>query len=239
MLDYFYTEPENIKTEYLIIDGEEFNHLTHVMRKKKSDIIMVVDGLCNAYEVEITNIERKTAKGRIISKYPNHNEGLLKITMAVGILKNPAKYDFMVEKVTELGVCEIIPLCTERTIPKHAKTDRWQKLALSAMKQSGRSFLPQVNELTNLDEILKLSHRFDLKLLLHNAPQSTIDLKQLIDAQMLGSVIILVGPEGGFSETEIRKIVSAEFKILTLGNRRLRTETAVIAAASLLLARQE
>jgi len=237
MLDYFYTPLKNIKSNYLIIDGDEFNHLEHVMRKKIGDRFIVVDGLGSAYEVELISVEKKIAEAKILSKHKNHNESDLNVTVAVGILKNPAKFDFLVEKVTELGVREIIPLHTERTIPEQAKTERWQKLALAGMKQCARSLLPTVQVLTSLEDLLKISNKFDLKLVFHKDIEQKPDINQLINIPNLKSVVILIGPEGGFSDSEIEKTISSGFKPLSLGQRRLRTETAAIAASSLLLAR--
>jgi 16S rRNA (uracil1498-N3)-methyltransferase len=237
MLDYFYTLPQNIKSDYVIINGDEFNHLEHVMRKKVGDRIMVVDGLCMAYEIEITKFDKRAVEGKIIEKHKNHNESELNVTIAVGILKNPAKFDFLVEKVTELGVREIIPLHTERTIPEHVKTERWRKLALAAMKQCGRSFLPTVQPLTSLDELLETSDKFDLKLLFHNDIQQQHNINELLNDANLKSVLMLIGPEGGFSESEVEKAIDHGFKTISLGNRRLRTETAAIAASALILAR--
>jgi 16S rRNA (uracil1498-N3)-methyltransferase len=237
MLDYFYTQPQNIKPDHLTIEEDEFSHLTHVMRKKIGDRIMVVDGLGSAFEVELTLFEKKRAGAKILSLHTNHNESDLDVTIAVGILKNPAKFDFLVEKVTELGVKQIIPLKCERVIPQHAKTDRWQKLALAAMKQCGRSYLPGVQLLTSLDELLETSHEFQLKIVFHKDIQPAQSINELLDIHKLKSVIILIGPEGGFSDAEIEKAISNGFKAITLGQRRLRTETAAIAASSLFLAR--
>jgi 16S rRNA (uracil1498-N3)-methyltransferase len=237
MLEYFYTQPQNIKPDRLTIDGDEFSHLTHVMRKKTGDRIMVVDGLGSAYEVELTLFEKKRAEANILSLHTNHNESDLDVTIAVGILKNPAKYDFLVEKVTELGIHQIIPLRTERIIPQHAKTDRWQKLAIAAMKQCGRSYLPAVQPLTSLDELLEASHEFQLKIVFHKDIQPAQSINELLNIPKLKSAIILIGPEGGFSDTEIEKAISHGYKAITLGQRRLRTETAAIAASSFFLAR--
>jgi 16S rRNA (uracil1498-N3)-methyltransferase len=234
MLDYFYTSTENIFTDHLIIDGDEFKHLEHVMRKTVSDKIMVVDGIGTAYEVELTQFKKKQAEAKILSKHSNHNESNLDVTVAVGILKNPAKFDFLVEKVTELGVKKIIPLKTERTIPQHAKVDRWQKLALAAMKQCGRSILPTVHPLTTLNELLETTNSYESKLVFHKDVEQS---KDTIDIYKSKSVLILIGPEGGFSEPEIEKAVDHGFKTISLGNRRLRTETAAIVASALILTR--
>lgn len=231
-MDYFYCSPENIFKNSITIESEEFSHLTHVMRKKAGDTIRVVDGLGTAYDVRLDEIKKKGAEGTILSTYKNHNEPKVSITLAVGILKNPSKFDFMVEKVTELGVHEIIPLKTERTIPSHAKVDRWQKLALAAMKQSGRSFLPRVQELMSLDEFLHQRHTFDLKIAAHEKAESGILLQNWL-SHSPNTIAILIGPEGGFSDQEVAQFISCGYKTVYFGKRRLRTETAAIAATAI------
>jgi 16S rRNA (uracil1498-N3)-methyltransferase len=230
-MDYFYTPPENISQTSIRIEGEEFAHLTHVMRKKAGDIIRVVNGLGTAYDVRLDETLRGVAAGRVLKVYQHHNEPEMDITIAVGILKNPSKFDFLVEKITELGVKEIIPLHTERTIPAHAKIERWQKLALAGMKQSGRSFLPIVRELTTLENLLKMKSSFDALFIAHEQPTDSL---YTID-RSFRSAIIVIGPEGGFSDEELNRCSAVGFHPLYFGNRRLRTETAAIVASTLFL----
>jgi len=233
-MDYFYTHPKNISPGKIVIDGEEFSHLTRVMRKKAGDVIRIVDGAGAAYDMRLEEIRKKTAHGIILSSYPSHNEPEIKLTLAVGILKNPSKFDFLVEKATEIGVYTIVPLKTERTIPSHAKTERWQKLALAAMKQCGRSYLPKVRELITLEDYLHEENRFDLKLIAHEKQVEQTKVRNRTSSSS-GSVVILIGSEGGFSEEEFKSCINAGYEHLCFGARRLRTETAAIASSSLIL----
>ena len=232
-MDYFYCPQEHISQSTVTIDGDEFAHLTHVMRKKAGDVIRVVNGIGTAYDVELKEIAKKTAVGTIINTYTNHNEPEISLTVAVGMLKNPSKFDFLVEKITELGVKEIIPLNTERTIPSHAKTDRWQKLAQAAMKQSGRSYLPIVRETKSLDEFLKSINCFDLKIIAHEKKEK--ESLNRITSLSGKSIVALIGPEGGFTDDEVNRCVDSGYQRLYLGERRLRTETAAIVTASMIL----
>ncbi len=236
-MDFFYTQPKNITNDTLLIDEDEYNHLVHVMRKKEGDIIFVVDGKGTAYEVEISKLIKKTAECKIIKSFRNYNESEIKLYLGVGVLKNPSKFDFLVEKVTELGVHEIIPLTTERTIPHHAKIDRWQKLVLAAIKQCGRSYMPEVKELTTFRDIINSDFNFDLKIVLHRTLDSKPEenLHDVIRIKESKNILLLIGPEGGFSDAEIGKSKEAGFVIASMGSRRLRTETAAIAACSVLL----
>ena len=176
-------------------------------------------------------------RGAIAQSYKNHHEPFILVTLAVGILKNPSKFDFLVEKVTELGVREIIPLRTKRTIPSQAKIGRWQKLALSAMKQCGRSYLPRIRELTSLDALLQEGHAFDRRIVAHERGANRSSLQDI----PLGpgdSAIVLIGPEGGFSEEEFGLCVDAGFTPVSLGERRLRTETAAVVSAAFAVLRE-
>ncbi|HMD13576.1 MAG TPA: RsmE family RNA methyltransferase, partial [Bacteroidota bacterium] len=115
-MDYFYSPPECITQDAVIIDGEEFSHMTHVMRKKEGDQIRVVNGKGTAFDVVLERINQKAAHGKILQTYEHYHEPRTDVALGVGVLKNPSKFDFLVEKVTELGVKEIIPITTERTI---------------------------------------------------------------------------------------------------------------------------
>ena len=139
-MEYFFTPPELISGRTLTIEGDEFSHLTHVMRKKSGDIVRVADGAGTAYEVTITDIRKRLALCAITGTFQRLNEPEIDVTAGVAILKNSSKFDFIVEKLTELGVNTIVPFTTERTIPRHAKSDRWRKLALAAMKPSTTRF---------------------------------------------------------------------------------------------------
>jgi 16S rRNA (uracil1498-N3)-methyltransferase len=230
-LDYFYSPRKNISGDIVMIDGDEFAHLTHVMRKREGDRIRVVDGEGIAYEVELTNLKKKTAEGKILEKYFQYNEPECSVTLAVGILKNPSRFDFLIEKVTELGVKEIIPLQTERTIPSHAKVERWQKLALSGMKQSCRSYLPVVHELTSPELLLTFSEKYERRIVFHE--KSKERFITTVQEERKKSILLAVGPEGGFSDNEIGLLTQNAFEVFNLGERRLRTETAAIIATSL------
>ncbi|MBI5216137.1 MAG: 16S rRNA (uracil(1498)-N(3))-methyltransferase [Ignavibacteriae bacterium] len=231
-LDYFYSPKKNISGDTVHIEGDEFLHLAHVMRKREGERVRVVDGEGTAYDVELTNLTKKVAEGRILETFQNHNESECSITLAVSILKNPSRFDFLIEKVTELGVKDIIPLHTERTIPSHAKVERWQKLALAAMKQSCRSYLPKVRSLATLDALAVTDVHYEQKIFCHEkSDERFFNIEH--GGKQNTSVLLLIGPEGGFSEEEVTKLLERRFRVVSLGERRLRTETAAIVAVSL------
>ncbi len=231
-MDYFYVAPDRVSDGSLAIDGDEFSHLTHVMRKKIGDIVGVVDGTGNRYEAEIREIVRRCAHCTVRSHAVRPGEPRVRLHLGVGILKNSARFDYLVEKATELGVTTVTPLLTTRTIPHHAKTDRWQKLALAAMKQSGRSILPRIGELTSLQDFLAASPAEALRLIAHtDGPR-----EPLISSGDVSELVACIGPEGGFTEDEITLAKASGFRAVSLGPLRLRTETAALALAARMLA---
>jgi 16S rRNA (uracil1498-N3)-methyltransferase len=233
-MEYFYTPPSLVSSSHLVIEGDEFSHLTHVMRKKVGDAVRVVDGSGMAYDVVIDDIEKRSARCEITARHDRLNEPEADVTLAVAVLKNFSRFDFLVEKVTELGVNTIVPLLTERTIPRHAKVERWQKLALAAMKQSGRCALPAVKELTRFTDLLDSTPKDSLKLIPHEKASATT-VSEVVKHRTLRPVMVCIGPEGGFSDEEIGRAMRAGFIPVYLGTRRLRTETAAIVSVAFLL----
>jgi 16S rRNA (uracil1498-N3)-methyltransferase len=232
-MEYFYTPPSRIQGNQLTIEEEEFAHLTHVMRKGVGDVLCVVDGEGNAYEATIDELRYHSALCTIRSHTARLHEPKIELLLGVGILKNPAKFDFLVEKTTELGVCEIVPLVTERTIPRHAKTERWQKIAMAAMKQSGRCVLPRIRELTTLNEFLLSSPSDAPRFMPHELSDKSIAAcLPLTDCR---KIVACIGPEGGFTEDETRLAEQTGFELVSLGVRRLRAETAAMITTALLV----
>ncbi|MDH4070530.1 MAG: 16S rRNA (uracil(1498)-N(3))-methyltransferase [Ignavibacteria bacterium] len=228
-MDFFYTHPQLIHADHLTIEGDEFSHLTHVMRKGVGDSFAVVDGRGNQYAVVIRRIERKVAWCEIGSHVRNAGEPPVAVHLGVGMLKNGSRFDYLVEKSTELGVCSITPLTTERTIKGTAKTGRWKKIALAAMKQSGRSVLPEIRETSTFEQFVQSAAREAELVVLHEKAPGYYRC----GAAGSGSVIACVGPEGGFTDEEIAVSAAAGFRPVRIAPRRLRTETAAVAAVAL------
>jgi len=241
-MEYFYALPGAITPPTLTIGGEEFSHMTHVMRMREGDALRVVDGAGHAFDAVIETIGRREAVCRITAAHDRLHEPALGLTLGAGMLKNPSRFDYLVEKAVELGVSRIVPLITERTIPRQGKQERWKKLCVAAMKQSGRCVLPRVDEPLPFDRFIA-SCGDPVKLIPHQ--EATLPLARALTAQppnpavgnVRGGAAICIGPEGGFSEAELDAARSAGFTPVSLGTRRLRTETAAVVACALLLGR--
>jgi 16S rRNA (uracil1498-N3)-methyltransferase len=229
-MEYFFTPPHLIGRHELTVEGDEFAHLTHVMRKKPGDSIRVVNGAGTAYDAIIIDNGGHTARCEITATHQRLNEPEVDLTLGVAILKNSSKFDFLVEKATELGVTVIVPLITERSIPHHAKTNRWQKLALAAMKQSGRCVLPLVHETSQFENFISTPHPGSLQIIPHEKAEE--GLKVVLASRSHLRVVMCIGPEGGFSDVEIDSACGRGFRPVSLGPTRLRTETAAIVSVA-------
>ncbi len=230
--EYFYVPPESIHPPALTITGSELTHLARVMRMREGDAIRVVDGKGVSYEALITSVARHEATCRITSRTDRLHEPSRMLTLGAGMLKNPSRFDYLVEKATEIGAACIVPLITERTIPRHARTERWQKLCVAAMKQSGRCVLPEVRQPLPFSEFIASSDPRAMKFIPHGGSEGMLSsFRAAGDAP----VVVCIGPEGGFSDQEVAAAGEAGFQPVSLGARRLRTETAAVAACAALL----
>jgi 16S rRNA (uracil1498-N3)-methyltransferase len=226
----FYVPPGRIHGDEVTFPPEEVRHLVFVLRKRKGDRVWAVDGKGNAHEVELVHLGRKEAKGRILRSERNLGEPKIDVTLAVGVLKGE-RFDWLVEKAVEIGVRRIVPFLSEGTTVKTnaPRIRRWKNIAIAAMKQSGRSLLPDVDEFRNLDYVLKDSSAYEHRLAAHAGDGSTPMKEALRDLpHPFKSALLLVGPEGGFVQREVELLRRNNFLPVSLGPRRLRAETAGI-----------
>lgn len=208
------------------IDGEEAGHISRVLRKKVGDIFEVTDGTGKGYKAVIVEMGKNDISARILEEIKGDFEIKTHLHLAVAPTKNIDRFEWIIEKSVELGVNEITPLICDRSERKIVNIERMNKLALSAMKQSGRFFLPKVNELVKLE---KFKTDSEMKLIAHCEESDKNELNQL---PLSKSVTILIGPEGDFSPKEIEKAKLENYQPISLGKSRLRTETAAIYAIS-------
>jgi 16S rRNA (uracil1498-N3)-methyltransferase len=232
-MDYFYVKLEDVTSHGLTLRGDESKHLVRVLRKNIGDTIFVTDGNEMMYQAVIAEIGKTDTRCTIAAIHRKYNEPSIDATLAVSLLKNPARFDYLVEKTTELGVRTILPISCERTISHNEKHERLEKIALSAMKQCGRSWLPRIQPLQSFRSLIDNSFHYPLKFILHEKTDfSHTVASELILHDDLHSLLIVVGPEGGFTEEETAYASHAGFKSISLGTRRLRTETAAVIAVS-------
>lgn len=221
------------KEQLPIITGSDAHQVKNVLRMKPKDKLQLLDGTGTLYNCEILDLAREQIVCRIVDSQQANQETKTKITLAQGLPKG-RKMDLIVEKCTELGVDQIIPITTERAIAKEAKLERWQKIAKEAAEQSGRATIPIISPLIIFDEVLKLKNNYDLALMPWELEKDN-SLKSILSKVCgLKSIIVLIGPEGGFAQKEVDAAIKSGFQPVSLGPRILRTETAGLAILSML-----
>jgi 16S rRNA (uracil1498-N3)-methyltransferase len=226
---FFFVDTKNISNNQFFLNNQESHHLIRVLRKPIGTEIWLIDGIGSAYYGILQNIQNDIVSGRILEVFPKFGENQIQFKLGIGILKKD-KMNFVVEKATECGVNEIIPLILDKCIKRDVNLDRLIKISRSAVKQCGRSIIPCIPKPNNLKELLNTNTN-SLILVCHESGINVIDIVPKI-LQNNSKILLLVGPEGDFSKKEIDYLKDQNANFISLGNRRLRSETAVIAALS-------
>ena len=235
--DSFYVNPKDVHGEELTFPEDEVHHMYKVLRKKKGDVVWVVDGEGTAYQVEIQYIGKNGAWGRIQKIRRRLGEPVADITLAQGVLKGD-RFEWLVEKSVELGVRRIIPMITENTVTTAGpqKLARWRRVAMAAMKQCGRSVLPEITEAKTVQQVVALGTACPYRFIAHPDPASkSLRIQSENQPAVTPKAVLVVGPEGGFTEQEIIEAGEQGYQTISLGPRRLRSETAGIVFLSLFL----
>jgi 16S rRNA (uracil1498-N3)-methyltransferase len=227
-------------TEVLSITGNEARHIVNVLRMKKGETLILMDGKGQLFEATIETLHSKEVKVKIDKSIPFPPPSPIEISLAQALIKSHPM-DYLIQKVTELGISSIHPFYSERTViklkPEHLKNkiDRWTEIIKSACKQCGRAILPTLNPPVPFEEIIKNPpDKKTLKILLWE-DEDKADLKKLLSSTSpLPHIMAIVGPEGGFTLNEINLAREAGFQIISLGNRILRAETAAVSLISII-----
>lgn len=239
----FYIDKENLEhaEQSVQILGMDVNHIKNVLRLRCGDEITVSDGAGKDYLCRISDIENEKVVADILDVCDNFSELETEITLFQGYPKSD-KLEMIIQKTVELGVTRIVPVLTKRTIVKlddkkaQKKTERYQLIAEAAAKQSGRGMIPTVSMPVSFEEALKMAEGLEMNLIPYEAAEGIHESKRAIQSikgkHTLG---IFVGPEGGFSFEEVEKAKEIGARVITLGHRILRTETAGMAVMSIIM----
>ena len=240
-MHHFFVDPEQICDEKVVIEGSDVNHMKNVLRLKTGDMVEVIDGIGNNYLCALEEIEAQSVRLHILDVRKADSELPSKIYLFQGLPKGD-KMELIIQKAVELGVYEVIPVATRRAVVKldekkaAKKIVRWNAIAEGGAKQSGRSRLPEVREVMTYAEALKYAKDLDVVLIPYEKAEGIEKTRQIISEIVPGqSVGIFIGPEGGFEEEEIKLAEEHGVMPITLGKRILRTETAGLAALSILM----
>lgn len=234
----FYVPQPRIEKGMLRIEGNEVKHIRRVLRLKTEDTIVVFDGLGKVYEGTIVDEEPSSVVIQIQNSFFSKRESQLEVTLAQSLLKGE-KMDYLIQKATELGVKEIIPFFSSRSVPLLEKSKklkrhlRWERIAIEASKQCGRGIMPKVESLQDYSQMLQIASPDSLRLLLWE--REGFKLKEVFErSKEKAKIFFVIGPEGGFSQGEVEEAKKAGFIPVTLGGRILRAETASLCLLSIL-----
>lgn len=216
----------NQSTESFSFDREESKHIIKVLRKKDSDILFVTNGLGVLFKTQITLASDSKCTVKVVSAQETESSKY-KLHLVVAPTKMNDRYEWFLEKATEIGINEITPIICDHSERKFVKTDRFDKIILSAMKQSNQCYLPKLNEPILFKDFVHQDIS-GLKLIAHCEETGKKSLKEILKSGE--NLTMLIGPEGDFSEKEISLALENHYIPVTLGNTRLRTETAAIVA---------
>lgn len=227
-MQLFYADDISAKEEFYTLNEEESKHCVRVLRMGQGDRFEVTDGRGTLFTVEIADADSRRCRVKIVETTEEYEKRGYFLQMAVAPTKNVERYEWFVEKAAEIWVDVITPLLCERSERRHLKTDRLEKIAVSAIKQCLKAYLPKIDELTSFKEFVK--RPFDGKKFIAHIEKD--EKRVLLKDVLTGGerVLILIGPEGDFSPEEIRLAHENGFTGLSLGTSRLRTETAAVAA---------
>ncbi len=234
----FFAEENSRQGDFYYITGSDFNHIKNVLRMKTGETFLVSDN-GESHLCEITSFEGETAVAKIIEENYQNTELPVKIYLFQGLPKSD-KMELIIQKTVELGVHAIIPTEMSRCVvkleekKKKSKTDRWQAISESAAKQSKRNVIPEVMKVMSYKEAISDADKLDMILVPYESKDGMESTKTALSEIKNGmSVGIFIGPEGGFDEKEIEFAKEKGAKIVSLGKRILRTETAAITSVAM------
>ncbi len=233
-----FIEPARIKKDSATLPEDDAKKLLRVLRMKPGDSITLFDGVCE-YSGIIKSLNQKSAEIAITGSFENAKDSRLHVLLGQGAPKSE-KLEYVVQKAVELGAAEIAPVILERSVKRpdaadaEKKLSRLRKIAVEASRQSGRVSVPEISCFMDLPMFVERARCFDLKIIFYEG-EKTRGLRQILHhAGAVNSVAVLVGPEGGFTDDEVLEAEAAGFVAVGLGPRILRTETAGLAAMSII-----
>ncbi len=240
-MHYFFVTPDQVEDGRCRITGQDVIHIRNVLRMKPGDPVGIRDGVSRNYICELEEIREEEVCVRILTEEKEDSELSSRIWLFQGLPKGD-KMDWIVQKAVELGAYKIVPIATRRSVVKldkkkeEAKRRRWNAIAESAAKQSGRMIVPEVAGVESFSRACSHMESLDIGLIPYELARGMEDTRRILNQIRPGMEIgIMIGPEGGFDVEEVNQAMEAGICPITLGRRILRTETAGMAALSVLM----
>ena len=237
----FFVKNEQVINNVIEIIGQDAKHMQKVLRLNVGEILNITDDDKNTYKCEIVNFNNDKVICNILEKIEEDNENKINITLFQCLAKFD-KMDYIIQKATELGIYEVYPVMSNRTVvkldekSKIKKVERWQAISKEASKQCKRTYIPEIKNVIFLKDICNLVSKYDIILVAYENNKDS--LKKVLGKldKNIENVGIVIGPEGGFEEEEIQMLTQYKnISIVSLGKRILRTETASISLISNIL----
>lgn len=226
-MPYFFVE--DISGNMVDLPDDTARHCVQVLRMKAGEMMLLTDGKGNLCTAAIKAVSKKSCTVTLEAKNFKPRD-MRKVSIAISPLKNTGRFEWFLEKATEIGIQQIIPLICQRTEKQHLRNDRLKNILVAAMLQSQQTWIPELASPTTFAELTSLS-TYKNKLIAHCEELQKSNIQNFSN----GEVQILIGPEGDFSPNEIEFALAKGFEPVSLGTTRLRTETAGIVAATLLV----
>jgi 16S rRNA (uracil1498-N3)-methyltransferase len=215
--------PDINPNQIYTLGKEESQHCVKVLRLKENDTLFLTDGQGNLYKAEIVEAMPRSCSVRIIETQVEYGKRDYYLHVAIAPTKNIARIEWFLEKATEMGIDEITPIICEHSERDIIKNERLEKIIVSAMKQSLKAYLPKLNEAIPIKNLIQNSKE-ENKLICYCQDDDRKKIQDIYKPKE--SVLIIIGPEGDFSEKEVKEALNNNFQKITLGKERLRTETA-------------
>jgi 16S rRNA (uracil1498-N3)-methyltransferase len=234
MQPIFYDADFAAHHQQFILKEQESKHAIKVLRLSVNDTLLIVNGKGLIAETNIIDAHPKRCAVKVLNKTENYNPLPYYLHIAIAPTKNIERIEWFIEKATEIGISEISLLLTDNCERKTVKHERLQKVAIAAMKQSQKAFLPKINTIEKFEKFVQFNKDFTFKYIAHCADENNkVQWAKAIKNINNQEVLILIGPEGDFSKNEINLALDLNYTPVALGNYRLRTETAAIYATTI------
>lgn len=235
----FFVEDNQINNEKIIINNEDYNHITNVLRMKKGEFILITNkDSKETFNCEIDEINSNEVICNILNKENKEIELNVNIDLFQGLPKAD-KMEYIIQKCVELGVHKIVPVnmkyCIAKIKDEEKKNLRWNKISEVASKQSKRNIIPKIEKSISISTLCSEMENYDLVIVAYENEENNTLKDVLKGNSKIKNIAVIVGPEGGISTDEIEKLKECGAKIVSLGNRILRTETAPIAILSMMV----
>jgi 16S rRNA (uracil1498-N3)-methyltransferase len=239
----YFVRADQILEDRVVLDGDDAHHLIRVMRARLDDKIIVSDGRDREVLAQISNIGKGTVEARIVERLAMDREPVVRVTIAQSLPKGD-KFETVIQKGTELGAHKFVPFVSQRTVVQYderkeaKRLERWRKIAKEAAEQAHRNRVPEVTEAVRWRDIVQQAADYDIAIMCYEKAGSGRGLRPLlhsfrrehmaVSGEREPMIMLIVGPEGGFTEQEVEHAEQAGIRIVGLGSRILRTETAAM-----------